>query len=452
MGIQNNVSNPVPLEQWKQIASERPTAQVVLDGRGGLTTGGDVGTLSEFEAQNKAAFDNLFTAIHSSVDEKASEVLRGLLEPTRDRGMALTPALIGHALHVAANFAPPTSLDLGVKWNQIGATNVLSPRTDLGRAFLSEFDVVLANQLTALYGAEATNDQMMQALEQMRREVIDGDGICPQIKVKIDSCLRTYQELIRFADLTSSLENPSLKLSDPFGDAYKLVMDGKHHDEGKFHFDNERGYLAGMLSALNQMLSQIEAPLTANMYESLHDAAVSDVHQRDKMGPESVFRQGFRDNQAVQFGLTDRNASESGRLEFNSSPKARDPENWISLVGSTESGIHGYLIANAKSKDDCRQKAQDIIDTYHQSIGRAGDDVSKLRCIAICCQDLDQHHLFADGNIRTAAFLTLNKLLLQNGMSPALFHDPNVLDLMSIDEIVNYIQVGQGSYQTLLEQ
>ena len=42
----------------------------------------------------------------------------------------------------------------------------------------------------------------------------------------------------------------------------------------------------------------------------------------------------------------------------------------------------------------------------------------RLELIIRTCQDLDQMHLFTDGNIRTIAFLVMNKMLIENGFNP----------------------------------
>ncbi|WP_144636788.1 hypothetical protein [Bordetella genomosp. 13] len=453
MGIQNNVSNPVALDQWRQMAQGGGDARVVLGDAGSLTTQDMPTDQPDYVRQNQAAFDNLFTAIHGEAPE-AEDVLRGLLETAHAEGRPLTPAIIGQALHVASDFAPPGCAALCAKWSDIGGTDVLSPRSDLGRAFQGELEVVIENRLLHQYGPTPSTEQMLAGLEQMRQDIRDAQGPCAQIKEKVDSVLRAVQEQLRFSAQVEASGNPWVnKLSSPLADAYKLVMDGQHHDRGMYHFENERGYMAGMLGALNKMLREVDQPLTADMYEALHDTAVAGVHQRDRMDGGSVLKPGYRDNEGVMFGLASNNWSLEGRDEFDASDKARDPQRWIVFQWRDSHGMPTeYLVAQAKPQHECRQKAADIIAAYHQEIQTATDEVSTLRCIAKCCQDLDQHHLFTDGNIRTAAFLTLNKLLLQNGMSPALFHDPNVLDVNSIDQIVDFIRAGQTEYQQLLSQ
>ena len=62
----------------------------------------------------------------------------------------------------------------------------------------------------------------------------------------------------------------------------------------------------------------------------------------------------------------------------------------------------------------------------------------KLAAVVECCQNLDQLHAFADGNVRTAT-LVLNKFLIELGEYPCIFDNPNVLDLKSIRELVQYM-------------
>lgn len=446
MGIENNVTTPIPITDWQQAASAGGGRHAVIGQDGSLSMSVGLGD-SVDPVQNKEAFDNLFSAIHAKgLSTDGSALLRGLLGDPLERGEPLTAKLIGHALLLADNFAPPSCGDLCRKWSDIGSTDVLSPRTDLGFAFQEELGLVINNWLAQRMGPDFSLPEAGPVLEQMRTEVREADGACPQIKEKVDSILRAIQALATFADLAVRSGNPFLNLSS-MGDAYKLVMDGKDHEYGMFFFENERGYVAGMLSAMNRMIRELDQPLTAEGYMALHDTAVAGVHQRDRMGDDSMLKPGYRST-GVQFGLSGVNQSVQGRAEFDNSAKATDPEEWIRVTPWLP-GVE-RLLARAKPAEACRQKAEAIISTYHSEIGAQTDEEGKLRCIAKCCQDLDQHHLFSDGNIRTAAFLTLNKLLLQNGLSPALFNDPNVLDMHSIAEIVDIIKNGQAEYRKLL--
>jgi prophage maintenance system killer protein len=78
------------------------------------------------------------------------------------------------------------------------------------------------------------------------------------------------------------------------------------------------------------------------------------------------------------------------------------------------------------------------------------NEEEKLIAIATLCQDLDQMHVFVDGNIRTTGILVLNKLLLQQRLSPSVLEDVNCLDCLSVAEIVEKIREGQAYFQALL--
>lgn len=453
MPLQNNVMNPASLAQWQQVASEGQS-RITVDQRGGLATKNSLTSFlsklsSTYEADNQAAFDNLFSSIHAHYNNaRLTGAVEPLLHLARESGQALTSAMVQSALHVATNFAPLDAGALCEKWADIGQTDVLSPRTPTGLALQREFSATLHNRFAGL-GPTPSLQSRLGLLAQMRIEV-QGANAGPAIREKVGAMLRAFEQRLAFVNLTSQSANPYLnQLASPFADGYKLVMNGEVHHLGCNHYDNERGYLAGMMAGLNLMIGTLDDPLTADLYEQLHDVAVSGVHKRDRMDDESLFEQGYRDNIGVQFGLTPSNATPEGLAEFGRSPKANDPQGWITLT--TRDNGYTYLVANAKTADECRQKANDIIQAYHQDIlHAAGDEEDVLRSIAKCCQDLDQHHLFSDGNIRTAAFLTLNKLLLQNDLSPALFEDPNVLDMKSIEQIVQHIREGQAAYADLL--
>jgi hypothetical protein len=64
-------------------------------------------------------------------------------------------------------------------------------------------------------------------------------------------------------------------------------------------------------------------------------------------------------------------------------------------------------------------------------------------------QNLDQIHLFNDGNIRTFALLLLQRLLIDNGFSPTCLDDPNCIDCLSINEIVARVEQGWEHFKSL---
>ena len=104
------------------------------------------------------------------------------------------------------------------------------------------------------------------------------------------------------------------------------------------------------------------------------------------------------------------------------------------------------LLSPPLSRPQNKAKADTIIDHYRQALPRAATENAKLAEIAKCVQRLEQAHLFMDGNARTTGFLVLNKLLLENGFSPAMIADPNRFDAFSINELVQEIRQGQETF------
>ncbi len=90
----------------------------------------------------------------------------------------------------------------------------------------------------------------------------------------------------------------------------------------------------------------------------------------------------------------------------------------------------------------------DILNELHAPIDKSEYDRKILEIIVRTCQNLDQLHAFFDGNIRTVAFLVLNKMLIENGMSPTIMRDPNVFDMKSIDEIIQEVVAGQKAFES----
>ncbi|XVN42743.1 MAG: hypothetical protein RCG15_09315 [Candidatus Rickettsia vulgarisii] len=79
-----------------------------------------------------------------------------------------------------------------------------------------------------------------------------------------------------------------------------------------------------------------------------------------------------------------------------------------------------------------------LINNYLQKISDSND---KLEVILQMAQDLENIHIFKDGNCR-AVITRLNKELISHGFSPAIFYDPNDFDNKPIKELKNYNKSG----------
>jgi len=72
--------------------------------------------------------------------------------------------------------------------------------------------------------------------------------------------------------------------------------------------------------------------------------------------------------------------------------------------------------------------------------------------IADTAQKLYRSHLFDDGNTRTMLFSVMNRMLLDNGLSPTILHEPKTAGGFSLDEFIGQIREGQERFQQLKNQ
>ncbi|SFQ73773.1 hypothetical protein SAMN05216567_13316 [Variovorax sp. OK605] len=460
MTLQNNVSNAAGMSAWQAMASEPANSKIDVSHSGEPSAKGDDVDLGS--DASKAAFDNLFTALHTSYPTK-SQAVRILLEGAHDGGAPLTPKLVGQAIHIAENSAAM----LCDKYSERATLSSLSPRGDEGRALLTDFSRLVVERNIAC--AATTCSARSEVLGAIISEIRSAPHVSENVKQRLLAHAEAAKLQQDFADKAATSDIPVIRaLKSPVDACWKLVMDG-YLGLGSFsgtaalkqsHFENECGYMRGMLNGLNAMLATMREPLTAEMYESLHDVAVNGVQERDTLDHTAVMASKFRDGEAVGFKLDVAgngaigklpNMTQAGLGEYMESGKAK-----TGLISFDNREPVPKLVAKEIPRETCIQKATEIIGKYGVArekaleMGNAGDrELAILRAIAACCQDLDQHHLFMDGNIRTIAFLVMNKLLLQNELLPSVLQDPNVFDMNGIEEIVGDIRLGQEAFQTL---
>jgi hypothetical protein len=105
------------------------------------------------------------------------------------------------------------------------------------------------------------------------------------------------------------------------------------------------------------------------------------------------------------------------------------------------------IIGKCDNNINCIEKQIDVLDSGNVNTPSERDQ--KLAAAVECCQNLDQLHAFADGNVRTAT-LVLNKFLIELGEYPCIFDNPNVLGLKSIRELVQYTKEGQERFKSYI--
>jgi fido (protein-threonine AMPylation protein) len=282
--------------------------------------------------------------------------------------------------------------------------------------------------------------------------------------------------------------------------AWRMLLDRSAWDDGGhagLRFENEPGYMGAMYNGLSRVLQahQQGRLFDAAMLAEVHDAATQGVYQMRVVselrgesgfreaaertppagaaassphaqgGPaqmESRFEPGFRGPSTASFGLAPGSqVTRDGLKEFFDNQILYPEEQRGTMATLNERGVElarlhspsGWdgkcrlkLGAPALSRAQNKAKVETIIAHYRQALPRAATPEAKLAKIANCVLRLEQSHPFEDGNARTNGFLVLNKLLLENGLSPAMFADPNHFDANSTAELVQQIRQGQQAF------
>lgn len=81
-----------------------------------------------------------------------------------------------------------------------------------------------------------------------------------------------------------------------------------------------------------------------------------------------------------------------------------------------------------------------IVDSYQKDISQVQTKEEKLYSIAKHIQLFEKLHPFPDENGRTFVNALLNRMLMQNGFTLAIFEEPNLFDLYSVSELVEVIK------------
>lgn len=125
----------------------------------------------------------------------------------------------------------------------------------------------------------------------------------------------------------------------------------------------------------------------------------------------------------------------------------RDNQDRLGYV-LTDMGDEYRLKFNESTPEMCKEKTGVILQTYEREIEEAEDDDAKLKAIGRAIQDLYCSHMFQDGNTRTSIML-LNRMLLENDLSPSILGDTRPMAKCSLDEFVERIKEGQETFREL---
>ena len=174
---------------------------------------------------------------------------------------------------------------------------------------------------------------------------------------------------------------------------------------------------------------------------------------KSTIGDQPDLQEMFRENARVPEGfrgdgtnLTMRKGtetSEAGRLEL----AQLGEDDWFAGVEVRDEAVEITLAP--KTPEQCRERTNAILATYREEIQDAETDDDKRLVIAKTVQDLYRSHVFMDGNTRSVVFTAMNRMLLENGLPPAILPEPKAAAGFSRAEFADEILKGQMAFATL---
>lgn len=259
---------------------------------------------------------------------------------------------------------------------------------------------------------------------------------------------------------------------------WKILIDGNVHDKNDKHFyDRSKGYMASMMKGLGMIAAEIDKPLSTDFIIDLHTAATALVTNdqpivRREVGKEDhVYTQ--EENWAVAY-LKGHNFQEQG---LKKAPNAWGVTREFSEDGMTELAAlrddldklvdRGYFYeenvrlegidrtvqwkaGKTQTGDELQGIVKKLMDQVIEKADREieaakakQDQDGVIGAIIDCCRGLGVIHPFKDANGRLIMFLTLNKMLMQQGMPPTVLEDQGFMVGKSKAELTALIKQGQ---------
>lgn len=326
---------------------------------------------------------------------------------------------------------------------------------------LSEKGILLSAHGKLPDGIEQLLDS---ALEQLRN---DRDKY-PLGSAAPDSAPMHLEDIEKLQRSIDTSKTPLAKV--PAEHRWRLCLDPAHVDLVETHIvgardnkllpylmDSEPHYLHGLLNGWATSMKSLNAPLNAKLLTDLHRAACA---------REAV---GKKDHVRSSFGLT---------MGKNMTPEGRDE--LLAFARELRRTLPGYVVTESRNDFIAYEKQWDktmpgddvatppeptgneanaahvetafvtlakhmdhFIDGYKKKMPQCKTEDQRLENIVDLCQKLERLHPFPDGNARSFAILTLNHLLVRNGMPLTMLSDPNILDGWSRAQVVEQVKIGQ---------
>ena len=280
-----------------------------------------------------------------------------------------------------------------------------------------------------------------------------------------------YVDLYRMISCIHRYEKSKLSLSEAFqftdnsflkclsvDKAWELFIDSERSSRYCYLFDiggddnrknviMEFGYISSLMETFAFYLPTKDNPvkLTSEFLILLHDAAITGVYLE---GKEKRSLGGF-----VDFNLCVSNSTPKGLEELEKKISCSDGifKDWSKVTDICPNGLFSRSYERTvKTVEACKVMLNRIIQLYEEEMMVATSSENRKMAMVRFAQNLDQAHVFSDGNIRTCV-LVLNFLLIQNDEPPVLWLDPNILDGFSLEEACTVVREGQERFLTLIE-
>lgn len=270
--------------------------------------------------------------------------------------------------------------------------------------------------------------------------------------------------------------------------AWMLAVDGKLYsqEKGPEGFEaREPGSIQGILTGLLMSLQTLGKQLTPTEIKKIHEACMKNIKSQNPCQPGE-----FRIN-PVAFEVLATWVSESGlqhllrnmdetarlilvsevmqnnvpvRISALSSKKnlklAVRPENAIkpnidqkslSEIAQELQKENITLVYQPPAAENINKELVAIIDNYYEKIKCTADSEQIVLIIAETIQAYTRLHPFRDGNNRTFVNILLNRLLIENGLKPAIFSEPNVFEFQTPQELTEVINKAQQQFEAIVK-
>jgi hypothetical protein len=228
--------------------------------------------------------------------------------------------------------------------------------------------------------------------------------------------------------------------------------------------------MAGMMSGLELIVDRIDEPVSIDFIKDLHKAMsqhvtteVASNFAQDgtplmTRGNSSFQEQGLKT--AWNGWGTSKKGSPQGRqelgeirtglqqvLEADPEPVITDPYFTQQETTLGETKVDSVNVGDKLRKEQIQPAVvklmTHVLGKYQQDIRTARTEDEKLDAIIDCCRALGQIHPFKDANGRLIMFGVMAKLLLENGMPPALLSDQGIMIGQSREQLRAAIKEGQ---------